>query len=150
MNWPKSDYEKMRESRDFWKCMTFGLLVLLFVLTAVRCKAGEYPNAIQYRTIAVSNVTYTIRYELKSTNSFMRPLTNPIGQPHYDCTATIWNGTSRLGILPTQWTERGCFEDDPMMLVGRTLAWKCFPPDSAGKGMHWVISGEAQYREPNH
>jgi hypothetical protein len=101
----------------------------------------------QQRTITVSNVTYTINYALKSTKFYMVPLTIPPGQPHYACMATVFVGTNKVGVLETEWTENGCYEDSPMMVVGRSLGWTRFPNNSAGPGRHWRISGAAMYTE---
>ncbi len=107
------------------------------------------PDAHQERTLTVSNVLYTINYTLKSTTLFSVPATNPPGQPHYDCTATICAGTNKVGVIETKWTKNGCFEDSPMLLIGRALNWERYPLDSAGKGLHWVVEGPAMSSEPD-
>jgi hypothetical protein len=125
-------------------------LKYMLALAAVgsTCLFGaDQPAAQQERTLTVSNVTYTVRYELKSTNQFSVPLTSPLGQPHYECTATITAGTNKVGVIETQWTQDGCFEDMPLMLVGRALAWKRYPNNSAGQGLHWVVGGAAMWSE---
>jgi hypothetical protein len=128
------------------KNQMIGLLALAVVSST--CLFGaDQPVAKQDRTLTVSNVTYTVRYDLKSTNQFSVPLTNPLGKPHYECTATISVGTNRVGAIETQWTEEGCFEDMPLMLVGRALSWKRYPNNTAGQGLHWVVSGPAMWAE---
>jgi|GEM_PF-5866914 len=110
---------------------------------------ADQPLPKQERTIEVSNIIYTVSYHLKSTNAYSVPLTNPLGQPHYDCTATIHAGTNRIGVIETQWTKDGCFEDSPMLLVGRALDWKRYPNNSAGTNLHWVVKGPAMWAEPD-
>lgn len=120
---------------------------ILTILLAASVIRADQPDPKQERTLVVSNITYTVRYELKDTGTYSVPLTSPLGQPHYDCTATIYFGTNLVGAIEMQWTKDGCFEDSPMLLIGRALAWKRWPNDSAGKGMHWVVSGPAMWAE---
>ena len=120
--------------------------IILLSLVAGSALA-EPPGINQERSITISNITYTVKYELKNPNIFSQPLTSPLGQPHYDCKTRIFQGTNQIGIVDSQWTKGGCFEDSPMILVGQALNWKRFPNDSAGPGMHWVISGPAMWQE---
>lgn len=103
----------------------------------------------QERSVTVSNVTYVVKYLLHDTSFFTVPSTSPPGQPHYDCTATIYAGTNIVGVIETQWTGKGCREDDPILLLGRALKWTRYPNDSAGKGMHWVSSEVSIWAEPD-
>jgi hypothetical protein len=107
------------------------------------------PPAAQERTVTVSNVLYVVRYALKNTQTYNVPLTNPLGQAHYDCTATIHAGTNKVGVVETQWTPNGCFEDSPMLLLGRVLKWERYPDNSASPGHHWVVKGPAMWSEPD-
>lgn len=123
--------------------MTTNILALATALLIT-----EQPM-LKIRTVEVSNIVYTVIFNLKSTNVFSVPLTSPPGQPHYDCTATIYAGTNQVGVLDTQWTENGCWEDSPMLLVGRALAWTRYPNNSAGTNFHWVVKGAAMWAEPD-
>ncbi len=136
-----------------------ALLVIIIALTLWFTRAGAQtfqssvvngePSVDQERSVTVSNVFYVVKYRLKSTSLYSVPLTNPLGQAHYGCTATIYGGTNKVGVIETQWTKEGCFEDSPMLLLGRVLAWTRYPNESAGKGLHWVVSGPAMWVEPD-
>lgn len=122
-------------------------LSLNLIAAALLVSGADFPNKHQERALVVSNITYTVRYDIKSTNSFFTPATYPPGQPHYECVATIFSGTNRVGVIETQWTKDGCFEDSPILLIGRALGWKRYPNNSAGSGLHWVVKGPAMWAE---
>ena len=128
---------------------TMKIITLFLALTL---SALAQPNENQSRTVVVSNQTYLIQYHLKNpAHSWVPAIVGPT-QPHYDCVATVWliGGSSPLVIgspIDTQWTEKGCFEDSPMLVIGAALKWERYPNNSAGDGMHWRIRGGAMFTE---
>lgn len=124
-----------------------SILIATIAAVGISVFGASDISTTQERVLVVSNVTYTVRYELKSTSFYSVPATSPPGQPHYDCVATILSGTNKVAAIETQWTKDGCFEDSPMLLIGRALAWKRYPNNSAGKGLHWVVKGPAMWAE---
>lgn len=129
-----------------WPALGFAV-ALCWVLGGCWANAGELASH-QERTLIVSNVLYVVKYDLKSTAHYSVPLTNPLGQPHYPCKTTVWiGGTNRISSVDSEWTENGCFEDSPMLVIGAALAWTRYPNNSAGEGTHWRIRGGAMFTE---
>jgi len=121
------------------------IIVLMTVSSAL---FGDEPKSHQERTLIVSNVLYVVKYDLKSTTHYSVPLTNPLSQPHHPCKTSVWvGGTNRISTVDSDWTEKGCFEDSPMLVIGLALAWKRYPNNSAGAGMHWRVDGAAMWAE---
>jgi hypothetical protein len=123
--------------------MTKSKLIIFSIFLCNLCSAQE----IHERSLIVSNNTYVIKYYIKNSSFFTVPATNPPGQPHYACMAVISCGTNEIAKIETDWTQDGCWEDNPMMLVGRALQWTRYPNDSAGKGRHWVCKGPAMWTD---
>jgi hypothetical protein len=108
----------------------------------------------QKRSITVSNVLYGILYDVHSMDGFSIPATWPPGEPHYGCTVRVYaissdvtKASKHVAEFEAQWTKEGCWEDDPLMVVGRALKWTRYP--SNGKGYHWMCKGPAMWMEPD-
>lgn len=91
--------------------------------------AGEKTVTRNYQ---ISNEYYTIEFKF-NTSWFSRPATLPAGHPHYAAKITVCqiiNG-QRLKVGDTfdgQYTEHGCFEDEPSSLVQRAKLIEAMPP----------------------
>jgi hypothetical protein len=117
------------------KTPTIALLLLL----CLRAYSQEF-DLRQQRSATISNVVYTITYELKSATNFWQPIAH--GPKYYECTATVTRGSNRIGQFETRWSAQGCFDDWPVILVGRALGWERYPDGSAGTGRHWRTAGQ--------
>lgn len=99
------------------------------VLLAVSCTAGfcgwEYVAPKKQtisRLVTVSNTLYVVTYEYSPEGAVSVPATSPPGQPHHDCTVTVYRAQQVGKPFAGQVTPEGCFEDVPSDMVGKALA----------------------------
>ena len=86
---------------------------------------GEFETKFATRTVTVEGTEYQVVYEYQPMYATI-PLTNPPGAPHYTAVIQIKrfeNGQFvNLGeSFGGQYTDNGCFEDDPETLVKELL-----------------------------
>ena len=125
----------------------------LVFLLSVLVHAGVVTHE---RTVVVDKDTYLVRYEVPDCSApdwsgctSSVPATMPPGQPHYGATITVFKIAAKgekvqLGqSFGGQWTDKGCFEDDPKTLTEYALAHKDDPPPvkiiPAGKSSNLLI-----------
>lgn len=86
--------------------------------------AGVALSAQAQRAYQNSGHFYIIDFDY-NTEWATVPVTNPPGQPHYSAKITvseIVDGEKKeLATFGGQYTEKGCFEDDPASLVTQAL-----------------------------
>jgi hypothetical protein len=66
---------------------------------------------------------YVIDFDFDNSY-YLVPATNPPGQPHYQATITVYQIVDGKKIIigesfDGQYTEKGCFEDDPKYLIDK-------------------------------
>lgn len=86
---------------------------------------SKLPDSAQ-RNGVLSNVNYRVVYHYKKDSMFTRPLTNPMGQAHYEAKACVFEMTGNIlklvgKTVDCQYTEGGCFEDAPIKIIRDAL-----------------------------
>jgi hypothetical protein len=100
------------------------LIIFLMVQVSLAQTTLEYRQSEDQtaeRTYQDSTGFYIIHFEY-NTASCSIPLTNPPGQPHYFATITVYKivegKKTQIGEpFSGQYTENGCFEDEPSYLI---------------------------------
>ena len=108
------------------------LSLLLCFLSSLFVTAVQPCMALELHIMAQDHLTierpyetdghlYLVEYHVHQDDSYTVPAVRG-GQPHYAATITVFEIVhgARHAIaspFPGQWTERGCFEDDPAALV---------------------------------
>lgn len=128
---------------------TIGLVLLALTATTMvtyaQGKSLKNPNVVvssddvtsattaNERKAEIDNVRYVVVFDVCSDCTVSVPLTNPLGQPHYQAKIRIFVETGNethyerallYGPFSGQWTKDGCFEDDPKTLVEFALEEK--------------------------
>lgn len=112
-----SNYIDIDYATNSYICVTNGYILPMEI----------YSNfSIAERKVTYSNAFYIVTYEYNKSYASI-PATMPQGQPHYAATITVSevvDGVKARVCEPFSgsYTENGCFEDDPKMLVEKALA----------------------------
>jgi len=128
--------------------MNAVLSVLLAVLSfaqsgwagSVTPQAGDYSfgNLTRERTVERNDGFYVVQYDYSTQGVIMIPAVGG-GQAHYDAEITVFKvqdgKKKRIARFSGQYTDRGCFEDDPNSLVDRALILKDKPQFAPGNSI---------------
>lgn len=74
------------------------------------------------RSAIVEGKLFVVQYNYYPYGAITVPATNPVGQAHYSSIITVIDAEGKhVASFNGQYTEKGCFEDEPKMLVEKAL-----------------------------
>lgn len=120
--------------------MKYILRLLVFLILLLGFTFGEYAE----RTYQEDGLGFFVIEYNYTTEWFTQPLTNPIGDPHYSATITIYQIINDKKVLLDKpfsgvYIVNGCWEDKPETLVKATMK-RLYPDEWEWSGQQWIGS----------
>ena len=72
------------------------------------------------RIVTVGVDEFRVRYYIHEDAMVVIPAVSE-AQPHYPARIEVWNKGKLIHQLEGQWTENGCFEDNPIRIVKKAI-----------------------------